>query len=361
MNYNTEVTLNPIYQNSDFEIIPINNDINLNLELTDFDIAVSIGGNPGEAATVEVGIVSTVDFNTPASVTNSGTPYNAIFDFGIPRGRSCYLYVAYASDDIGTDFTMTFDEALDYIAILESNTEILNPIVSDFSGLWKNYKGAQGEPSMPTTIVTEIPTGDIDGVNTDFTLTHTPISQDAVFFLVNGICRTITLSGNICTLGFAPAIGSVIKVTYFKYIDVLNITVSDITNLGTAATKDIEDFVTRELNPFFNTSTNEIDFNCQNNIQYDTNEGDDDVTLVFSNLPDYSVEKLLIINNERGAAFDLILPTVDIVDGGITYSFKHMIESPLGISNGGSGELNMMFIFKSSTVCEIRITGGASV
>src|SRR5688572_10490483 len=39
-------------------------------------------------------------------------------------GVNAYIYIAYASDDIGTDFTNTFDEALDYIAILVSETEI---------------------------------------------------------------------------------------------------------------------------------------------------------------------------------------------------------------------------------------------
>lgn len=55
-----------------------------------------------------------------------------------------YLYIAYASDDQGTGFTLTFDAGLDYVAILTSATEILTPVVTDFAGLWKNYKGAQG-------------------------------------------------------------------------------------------------------------------------------------------------------------------------------------------------------------------------
>lgn len=64
-------------------------------------------------------------------------------------GESAFVYIAYASDDAGTDFTMTFDPDLDYIAILTTNTEIPSPQASDFAGLWKNYKGEQGEQGEP--------------------------------------------------------------------------------------------------------------------------------------------------------------------------------------------------------------------
>ena len=63
---------------------------------------------------------------------------------GSGSGVSAYVYIAYASDASGGDFTMTFDAALDYIAILTTTTEISLPDVYDFVGLWKNYKGAAG-------------------------------------------------------------------------------------------------------------------------------------------------------------------------------------------------------------------------
>jgi hypothetical protein len=67
-------------------------------------------------------------------------------------GESAYCYIGYASDDEGADFTLTFDPALNYIAILSTTEELSPPVVGDFAGLWKNYKGAtgaagaQGEP-----------------------------------------------------------------------------------------------------------------------------------------------------------------------------------------------------------------------
>ena len=44
-------------------------------------------GVPGAPATVQVGTVSTTAPGTPATVTNTGTAQNAVFDFTIPRGE----------------------------------------------------------------------------------------------------------------------------------------------------------------------------------------------------------------------------------------------------------------------------------
>lgn len=64
-------------------------------------------------------------------------------------GDSAYVYIAYASDDSGTGFTMTFNPALDYIAILATDTEIPAPAAGDFAGLWKKYKGEPGAGVLP--------------------------------------------------------------------------------------------------------------------------------------------------------------------------------------------------------------------
>ena len=49
---------------------------------------------PGEAATIEVGTVETGEAGTDASVTNSGTEQNAVFDFVIPKGADGAALVA---------------------------------------------------------------------------------------------------------------------------------------------------------------------------------------------------------------------------------------------------------------------------
>lgn len=58
--------------------------------------------------------------------------------------EDAFIYIAYASDASGTGFTTTFNASLDYIAILVTDHEIASPVVGDFAGLWKNYKGATG-------------------------------------------------------------------------------------------------------------------------------------------------------------------------------------------------------------------------
>ena len=59
-------------------------------------------------------------------------------------GESAYVYIAYASGEDGTGFTLTFDSSLDYTAILATNESIETPSASDFTGLWKKYKGNDG-------------------------------------------------------------------------------------------------------------------------------------------------------------------------------------------------------------------------
>ena len=59
-------------------------------------------------------------------------------------GADAYVYIAYASDGIGTGFTNTFNSALDYIAVITRTTPLSPPVASDFLTFWKNYKGATG-------------------------------------------------------------------------------------------------------------------------------------------------------------------------------------------------------------------------
>ena len=96
----------------------------------------------GDAATVTIGTTTTLAVGEEATVTNSGDTNDAIFNFGIPGAQSYYTYIAWASDDSGTDFTTTFDTNLDYIAVIVSETEIETPAAGDFAGNWKQYANA---------------------------------------------------------------------------------------------------------------------------------------------------------------------------------------------------------------------------
>jgi hypothetical protein len=121
-------------------------------------------GAPGAAATIAVGTVTDVPYGTPPTVTNVGTSAAAIFDFELETGDegdpgldgdNAYVYIAYASTDVGTDFTTTFDPDLDYIAILTTDIIIPSPDATDFATLWKNYKGATGAPGTGHAIIDE--------------------------------------------------------------------------------------------------------------------------------------------------------------------------------------------------------------
>lgn len=59
---------------------------------------------------------------------------------------NAYSYVAYASDDSGTDFATSPAEGLDFVAF-KSSTTPLTPVAGDFAGLWRRYIGAAGSGS----------------------------------------------------------------------------------------------------------------------------------------------------------------------------------------------------------------------
>jgi hypothetical protein len=85
-----------------------------------------------------------------------------------------------------------------------------------------------------TNIVSETPSGAVDGNNRFFTTSQQPISADACTVTVNGLVRKpILLVGNTMELGFAPVSGSTISVTYFTNINSISISatiqVADIT------------------------------------------------------------------------------------------------------------------------------------
>lgn len=59
-------------------------------------------------------------------------------------GDNSYTYIAYASADDGSGFTMTYNSALTHIAIKTTTVEIPSPVVGDFTGLFVRYLGTNG-------------------------------------------------------------------------------------------------------------------------------------------------------------------------------------------------------------------------
>jgi len=267
------------------------------------------------------------------------------------ENRPPYYVLAFI---VKTSFHADLDGKTAYDIYVKNTTD--DPVMTESEWL-DSLKGDKGDDNL-VTIITETPTGQVDGVNSEYLLSQTPISLDSIIFTVNGIRRPITQgsSANSVALDFAPAIGSIVFVTYFKELNIVEIQVSDISNLGTVATHNYNEFVTKEFTPVFTTSTSEVVFYCTNDVQYDNNIGITDTTITLGNLPEQSCEKLLIVNNTRPSSFNLILPTdFDI------FTVKNMIQSPVYVPAESSCELSFLFIFFDSTHCEIRITGGTSV
>ena len=105
-----------------------------------------VNGADGKSATITIGTVTTVSPNTPASVTNSGTATDAVFDFEIPKG----------ADGSGGDTDL---ETLEKIAI--KTTIEGNPAMSNSSAEWRipliegygqSTQGADPTPEAPQEI-----------------------------------------------------------------------------------------------------------------------------------------------------------------------------------------------------------------
>lgn len=134
-------------------------------------------------------------------------------------GDNAYLYVAYASDDSGTDFTMTFDPDLDYIAILNTNEEIETPEVSDFDGLWQRYKN---EPDkIPSAFVeTSTPSGttsatleDVPDMSVDITL-----DQEVEVFIAASFEIETQSGASASTIGVAFNIDGIDHLEHQRYL-----------------------------------------------------------------------------------------------------------------------------------------------
>mgnify|MGYP001161875506 FL=1 len=131
-------------------------------------------------------------------------------------GDDAYVYIAYASDNAGTDFTLVFDAALNYIAIKTTAVAIPAPAVGDFAGLWKNYKGATGSAGTNGTNGTDgtaatIAVGTVtSGTPAAVTNVGTPAAAVFDFTLVTGATGAQGPSG---TLPIAVAAGTVDAIT----------------------------------------------------------------------------------------------------------------------------------------------------
>ena len=93
---------------------------------SDFTVWVKFVGENGESGPAGAN-------GAPGSTGASGAP-----------GKSSYTYIAFASDTLGSGFSLTHCEGLDYIGILVTDTEITALGKTHFSGKWIRFVGNDG-------------------------------------------------------------------------------------------------------------------------------------------------------------------------------------------------------------------------
>ena len=96
------------------------------------------------------------------------------------------LYFAFASDDFGKDFTLTFDPKLEFIAVLRSAT-LLTPIKENFNDLWRVY-----QPLKTPVTYEELPTFEFRSLGEIIILTGVPSNTGGSQGFVSQVSAIIT-------------------------------------------------------------------------------------------------------------------------------------------------------------------------
>nr|DAG46862.1 MAG TPA: hypothetical protein [Bacteriophage sp.] len=127
--------------------------------------AGAITGVPGEPATISVGTTVTLPAGSNATVTNSGTTKDAVFNFGIPKGKDGQA----ATISVGTVSTLPAGSNATVTNIGTTKDAVLN------FGIPKGDKGATGDTA--TFITIDSPASATSGTITDAQLATLRLSK----------------------------------------------------------------------------------------------------------------------------------------------------------------------------------------
>jgi len=142
------------------------------------------------------------------------------------NGQNAYLFVRYASDSLGSSFSLVPGPLLTYIAFLQSSNPAV-PIQSDFTGLWKQYVGANGANGFNGT-------NGVNGTNGTDGGTYVLVSSPNMETIPNpgSLPNPMTFS-SLSTADYAYQIGSRVRIskndTAWMEGVVSNTTATDIT------------------------------------------------------------------------------------------------------------------------------------
>jgi len=103
----------------------------------------------GGGWSVSVGLPAAIDaYDVWLSEGHTGTAQDFLDSLVGANGTNAYLYRAWASDDEGTGFSLTSSDSLPYIAEMQSTTPYdADPTLSDFTdggAIWRKWKGDDG-------------------------------------------------------------------------------------------------------------------------------------------------------------------------------------------------------------------------
>ena len=114
----------------------------------------------------------------------------------------------------------------------------------------------------------------------------------------------------------------------------------------------------RALKTLITVSQNIIEVDCSKDLIETTNNGTSTAVFSFINLPSQKGTVRIKVKNARTTDFTITLPYLNIVVGGVTYSFKNMTLSGASLIcfSGKSIEISFLFIKTSETAYTISIT-----
>lgn len=106
-------------------------------------------GDPGQAATIQIGTVTTGEPGTAASVTNSGTANAVILDFVIPKG-------AQGDNSSGGGLTVTYDEETETIVFSDNSLMQAQSETQDVTATAQNLVRTFTMPTGETATIPEV-------------------------------------------------------------------------------------------------------------------------------------------------------------------------------------------------------------
>lgn len=196
-------------------------------------------GEDGRAGTIEVGSVTTLAPGEPATVTNTGTEFEAVLDFGIPEGPP------------GNDGIMTSVVAGPGISV--DNTDPANPIVSatggggsgDMQASVYDPQGIAGDAFDREKHTGLMPISALEDGNSAGLVGRTsgalPFGIIDLSSSANGASVVYRRSGGRAAVG-APTAND--DATTKLYVDTGLAGKADTSSLGSAAAADVGDFAT---------------------------------------------------------------------------------------------------------------------